>query len=338
MSESNTKTAVVTAVLTGIFTVVAGIATYWITTKEPELAFTVASGPSLPATGGTKRIFVVEVRNSGKKEIAQTLIQLSLANGELSEVVSEASPGVRITQEKAPKKIDINADLLNPGDLVKVSFLTALSAPEAEPRVVVRAPGVSAIDQSKKKGFFAEEGKKDLPLLLAPALAAVLSTFLLLSRSSLARRLGLPSVSNDLHQSEISSFICASCQLDEEATLLRFGGSEITYRGTADFLVHRARLASPHERPKYTTALRSLLMLRRIHESTVDAIRFAIEKLSGNVVSDEEFKALQKLAPTEGNDPVAWRKAVVTYAESQLLKANPALKPDSQPTGCGPAS
>ena len=155
MSESTTKTAIITAILTGVFTVVAGFTTYWLTTKEPELTFSVVGGPTLVGITGTKRIFVVEVRNSGKKEIAKTLVQLALKGGALSEVASEARPGVKLTEEKTQHQVDIHADSLNTGDFVKVSFLTSHVSPDAEPKVVVRAAGVQAIEESKKReGLF----------------------------------------------------------------------------------------------------------------------------------------------------------------------------------------
>lgn len=318
MSESNTKTAIVTAIITGIFTVLAGLATYWVTTKEPELAFTVAGGPSLPAINGTKRIFVVEVRNSGKKEIAQALVQLALPGGELSEVASEASPGVTLTEEKSYKQIALRADLLNPGDVVKVSFLTSLSSPEAEPKVVVRAPGVTATDQSKKKhGLFSEDSPRNLFPLLATALAAVLSSFTLL-RSNFTRHFGMPLLSGSLHQSEMCAFVCDSCQLHNEANMLRFGGSEITYRGSADFILSQARGAAPADRVKYEVALQALLLGRGISTATVATIHFAIEEVKGTKFSDAEVEAIQELAIDEGDKPVVWRQVVEVFVQSKL--------------------
>lgn len=126
MAESTTKTAVVTAVLTGIFTVAAGVATYWLTTKEPE-PYSVAGGPALAASTGSKRIFVVELRNSGRKEVSQAMVHLSVKQGELTETASEASAGVKLTEERTSRQVEIRADLLNPGDIVKVSTLISLN-------------------------------------------------------------------------------------------------------------------------------------------------------------------------------------------------------------------
>lgn len=249
MSQSSTKTAVITAVLTGVFTVLAGVITYWFTTKEPAISYSVIAGPAIAGAGSTKRIYVVEVRNSGSKEVAQTLVQLALKSGELTEVASEATPGVKLTEEKTARQIDIHADMLNPGDTLKVSLLMSLVPPESEPKVTVRAPGIQAVaDSDKRDGPFSLSKPSGLIVLLAPALAAVMSSFLLLSRSALGRKLGLKGIGPGIDKSELIAYICGVCGLTDEAGHLRFAGSEISYRGAADYLRHQAMRATYVER------------------------------------------------------------------------------------------
>jgi hypothetical protein len=312
MSDT-TKTAIITAILTGLFTILAGLATYWISMKDPELSYTVVGGPTLTAAAGVKRIFVVEVRNSGKKEILQTHVIVSLTGGELSEVATEASPGVKLTEERDKKQISLSADLLNPADLVKVSFLSELPTFVAGPRVVVRAAGVKAIDDSKKSDdLLTGNGSQTLWLLIASAMAAVLSSFVLMATRNQKSR-GTP-----IHQSEMTAYICGQCQLKEEADHLRFGGPKISYRGTADYLLHRAKLAIPSDRRKYETALKVLLTNKRLAKPSVDTIRFAISEISGHVLTDSEYETIMKLSIGEEKDAVGWRKMVSTYVNSQL--------------------
>lgn len=322
MSESTTKTAIITAVLTGVFTVVAGVATYWFTTKEPELAFSVVGGPVLSNVTGAKRIFVVEVRNSGRKEIAQTLIQLALKTGELSEVATEANPGVKLTEERSQRQVDIRADLLNPGDIVKVSFLASLAAADTEPKIVVRAPGVLAVAESKEQQdlFNFSKGKNsNLLALLASAVAAVVSVlFFLLSRSRLSRILGVSSINPSMEQAEVGAFICGACQLYEEADYLRFGGNGISYRGTADYLQHQAARAEPENRKRYIIALKALLLNEWITRKSLVVIRKTIDSVSGNLLSEEEFKEIRIKAIDEGDDPAAWREKIAAYVKEKL--------------------
>jgi hypothetical protein len=323
MENSGTKTAVITAVLTGVFTVVAGIATYWFTTKEPALSYSVTGGPILAGAQGTKRIFVVEVRNSGKKEITQTLVQLSLKVGELGEVATEASPGVKLTDEKTPHQVDIRADLLNPGDTVKVSLLTSLPSSELEPKVTVRAPGVQGVAESDRRDRLFSLDKRDGQLLLfIPAVAAVLSSLALtvVPRSRFAMKLGLTVSGASIDQSEIAAYVCGACGLMEEASELRFGGSEISYRGVADYLRHQASSRSPDQRRRYEVALRALLLNERIAPRSVAAIRWTIASISTAKATDAEFEEIFKSAIAEEKNPELWRERVDSYVEAELKK------------------
>lgn len=318
MNKSTNNTAIITAVVTGFFTVLTGVATYWLTTKEPELAFSVVGGPTLSSATGSKRIFVVEVRNSGRKEIAQTLIQLSLQGGELSEVASEASPGVKLVEEKGQRQVEIRADMMNPGDLVKVSFLTSLLSADSEPNVVVRAPGVHAVAESQKRdGLFGNGRLADLLALLAAAFGAVVSSFFF-PRSKFARNLGVPSSGLSIDQSEVGAFVCGTCSLFEESDQLRFGGGHISYRGIADFLLHRA-LQVPHaERAKYSTALRALLLNKEISSLSSSAICAAINAVEHESIDETEYKQILGKAIYEGVEPVVWRESVQSYVRTKL--------------------
>lgn len=324
MQDSGTKTAVITAVLTGIFTVLAALATYWFTTKEPALTYTVTGGPVLASALGTKRIFVVDVRNSGKKEIAQTLIQLALKGGELGEISAEATAGVRLTEEKKLQQVDIQADLLNPGDSVKVAFLASLPSPDLEPRVTVRAPGVQGISETKSRDeFLSLNGSKGTLLLLLPPIAAVLISVLLASFAKTrvgARVIGKIIIpSSSINQSEISAYVCGACGLIDEASALRFGGGKITYRGAADYLRHRALASqSSQHRKKFETALRAFLLSDTISFVSADSIRWAVSALATSPMSDIEFDELRRNAVHEGKDPALWRERIDAFVEKHL--------------------
>jgi len=323
MSDSSTKTAVITAVLTGVFTILAGIVTFWFTTKEPALSYSVIAGPAVVSAGGTKRIYVVEVRNSGNKEVAQTLMQLVLKSGELTDVAAEATPGVKLTEEKTERQIDILADILNPGDTVKLSLLMSLVPPESEPKVTVRAPGVQGVaDSSKRDGPFSLLKPSGLLALFAPALAAVMSSFLLLSRSALGRKLGLKGIGASINQSELVAYICEICHLSEEAEHLRFGGGKTTYRGAADYLRHRAVIATEEEKGTYETALRSILLINNIAVHSVESIRWAIDSITQTKITDLEFRALRKQAIDESSQPMLWREQVDAYVSERLSRTH----------------
>jgi hypothetical protein len=326
MNETNTKSAIITAVLTGVVTIIAGVAVYWITTKEPALTYSVVGGPTLAGANGSKRIFVIEVRNTGRKEIPQTFVRIALPNGELSEIASEASPGVKLQEAKSQRQIELNADLLNPSDVVKVSFLASLVSTGSEPQVVVRAPGVTASAGStdeKVEGMFGTKLFSSILMLFVAALsAAVSSLYLMLSRSKIAQRLGVsPRNKPSLDQAEVGAFVCGACHLYEEAERLRFGGTDTSYRGMADYLRHQAARANRDQLPRYEVALRALLLTGGISPNSVGAIVAAIRAVGGRDFADEELARLQELAIHEGVNPVAWREQIESYASRELAAA-----------------
>lgn len=322
MSDSNTKTAIITAILTGVFTVIAGLATYWVTNKEPALTYSVVGGPSLPGVSGEKRIFVVEIRNSGKKEVPNAFLRIALNVGSLSEVASEASAGVRIREERGEQKIDIVADLLNPKDIVTISFLAESTSRLTEPQVFLRAPGVTAVSESvekNKSGLFGSKNSGILTLIVAAIAAVSSSLFLMLSKSKVAQKLGMSgAISGSIVQAEIGSFICGTCYLYSEAEQLRFGGSDISYRGIADYLQHRAALADESKIQLYDVALRALLLCENMAENSAQAIAAAIRSIGSAKFNEQDFRNLRLQAIKEGADPVAWRKKIEEFVHSQI--------------------
>lgn len=321
MSESSTKSAVVVAILTGIFTVVAGLVTYYLTTKEPKLTYTVVGSPALSSPGGVKRIFVAEVVNTGRKEISDVLTRVAFPGGELSEIAYETSPGIKVTRSGDERKVELKADMLNPGDFVRVSFLSAGGSAQVSPSVVVRAPGVKgALKSSADEANSSSALKRWLPLA-AMALAAVFSTFGFSTSTWLVKKVGVPQISSPLKQAEVSAFACGACQLPVEAERLRFGGT-LSYRGVADYLFLRARSESPEKRKKYSLALQCLLLNDNIADASLLTIRQCIALIDGAEMSESEYALLRERAVSEGAKPLEWRRRVLEHADAGLARLN----------------
>ena len=104
----------------------------------------------------------------------------------------------------------------------------------------------------------------------------------------------------------------------EEADRLRFGGSEISFRGAADYLRHRAAHAGTANQSKYRAALCAVLINEAISPRSVPAIRAAVDKISLTPLTDEEYAELRQLAVDEGESPVLWRQRVDDYVAGKL--------------------
>lgn len=149
-----------------------------------------------------------------------------------------------------------------------------------------------------------------------------MSSFLLLSRSVLGRKLGLKGIGSGIDQSELVAYICGACGLPEEAEHLRFGGGEISYRGAADYLRHRAIRAPDQERGTYETTLRAILLIDSIAAQSVESIRWAIDSIAQTQITEAEFKDLRKRAVDEGSHPTRWRELVDAYVAERLPRAH----------------
>ncbi|WP_236248520.1 hypothetical protein [Pseudomonas mosselii] len=305
MKES-VKIAIITAVLTGAFTVAASLATYWITNKSPEIVYTLVGGPSFSSPEGAKRIFVLEINNTGAKEIKNAFVQISLPTGELSEVAADATAGVKISEKRSKSLFELNTDILNPEDTVKISLLTTQQNNGPVPSVVVRAPGINATDITNKTKTSSFEYIFAAVTAIA-VLAQLLSTFVTSRYKNKHTKSG-----TSISPREQSTFIFGACGLKDETPYI--GPS---YRSAADLL----RVLSTDSEKAHSQALVALkahLLIGRIESSSLRVIKHHIQQVSGDLFTEEEFKKIRDVAADEKDDPVEWRIRIRHFIKEEL--------------------
>jgi len=316
--KSSTKAALITAAIGGLFTVGTGLLTYWLTTREPELSYTLSVSPSVLSSSGPKRIVVLEVRNTGRKEIEGALIEVAVPGGQLDESAFAASPGVKINESRSSTALSLTADLLNPQDSVKASVLFTSNGANVGPQVTVRAPGVRGKEiklgaASDKRSFLGI-----LPILVA-ALASVLS--LITARSkTVQNRLGLriaAASASSLTQRELVAFILGECGLLEDADRIRFSSADVSYRGVADHLVHLTRGSAPDKQERITTCLKAIAIYTAVAPKSFVVLREAIVELSGTDLTPEQLEYVNTSAFREGENPSRWRAVVRKFVRSE---------------------
>lgn len=304
--KDSVKIALITAALTGFFTVAASLATYWITNKSPEMVYTLVGGPSFSSPEGAKRIFVLEVNNNGSKEIKNALIQISLPTGELSEVAADATAGVKISETRSKSTFELNSDILNPGDTIKISLLTTQQNNGPAPTVVARAPGISATDitnKTKKSSFDYIIGA----VTAIAVLAQLLSTFVT-SRYKKKHTKSGTSISPKEH----SAFIFGACGLKNETPYI--GQS---YRSAAD-LLRALSTESEKSRAQALVALKAHLLVGPVENSSLRVIKHHIIQVSKTSFTEEDFKNIRAAAFEEKDDPVEWRIRIQNFIREEL--------------------
>lgn len=308
--KDSVKSALITAALTGAFTVIASLATYWITNKSPEMVYTLVGGPSFSTPEGAKQIFVLEVNNKGSKEIKNAFIQISLPSGELSEVAANATAGVKISETRNKSTFELNTDILNPEDTIKISLLTIQKNNGPAPLVVARAPGITATDITDKSKKTSLE-KVVAAITLAAIIAQLLSTFLA-SRYKKKQALTGTRISSR----ELSTFIFGACGLKNETPYI--GPS---YRSAAD-LLWALSTDSEKSKTQAMVALKAHLLIDRITNSSLRVIKHYILKISGNSFTEEEFQKIRAIALDERDDPVEWRIRIQKFISDELTNSS----------------
>lgn len=311
----NMKQVLLTAIVTCLFTIVAGVATYFLTTQKATLFYSVSSGPTLSAQGQHRRIFSISVSNPGRKDVSDVSATIEFKQGSIEEVSYEKSTGVSVTETKGTQNYVLKAQSLNPDEHFSIALLAAVPSPEFKPDIAVRGKGVS--------GTTKDQGKKEEPIilyLLSGAIAAFLG--LLTSISPLMRRIlgrtAVPSLARafvrtgsavgPFDRNELVAYILGLCSLFEHSRRIRFSPSETSFRGAADYIVSEAIAAPEEERPKFCLALKCMLLIKRINEESIHVISGALKKLSG--AEDDDVKQLRDSAIDPDSEPLKLRDTI----------------------------
>lgn len=153
--ELNLKQILLTAVITCVVSIVAGVVIYLITTKNPKLSYSVTTGPTLSIQGEHKRILSVEVVNSGRRDIDDVAATIQIENGKIEEVTYETSPGLTLTEDRQESSYNLKAASLNPDEKLSISLLATLTDPEIIPVIAARGNGITgSLREDEKNKYF----------------------------------------------------------------------------------------------------------------------------------------------------------------------------------------
>lgn len=271
------------------------------------MVYTLVGGPSFSSPEGAKRIFVLEVNNKGSKEIKNAFIQISLPSGELSEVAAAATAGVKISETRSKSSFELNTDILNPEDTVKISLLTTQQNNGPAPVVVARAPGITATDITNKPAKTTFDYIFPVVTVIA-VLAQFLSSFV-----TSRYRKKHPKSGTSISAREHSCFIFGACGLKNEIPYI--GPS---YRSAAD-LLRTLSVGSEKARAQALVALKAHLLVGRVEDSSLRVIKHHILEVSQSSFTEEEFNKIRAAATDEKDDPVKWRTNIQNFIKEELL-------------------
>ena len=200
------KPIIATAVVTGLVTIITGMALFYWQLREPELIYSVVGSAPFPGEDENFAIQHVEIRNDGKKEVTNVSVAIEIPGSDIRDYKVISAAGLKITEEPEKHSLVLRFPSLNPGERLTVSLLVT------GPLQSLVAPDVSARGNGVL-GTQAETGKEaDFKSTLFPAIAAAYAgvfafllmskryrrAFLLLTRSMVGGKLRKPGGQSDV--------------------------------------------------------------------------------------------------------------------------------------------
>jgi hypothetical protein len=233
----NIPALLLTGLISAVFTVAAGYLTYRLTNREPKLQYDLSEGPPLSSVGLTRRIYVLRVSNTGRREVEEVFIGISLSGGTFADIALARSAGFQMTENRDSSSYQLRAPFLNPRDTVAISFLSA-SASSVMPDIAVRGRGVLG-QERKQAGERSDENI--LPVLFTAAFGGLGAMVGILTLVKGLRRPPSLEVSGRVTTERedrryIIAYAFGRAGLTDLGIRITFGGPTITYRAAADLL------------------------------------------------------------------------------------------------------
>jgi hypothetical protein len=135
---------IVTAVITGVITIIAGMILFNLQTKKPKLTYQVPETSPFQGTGQNFAIYNVSLSNSGGTAINSVIGVIQVPNSSLSDMRISAPSSLKYTTSIVKDMLTLEIPNLNPSDTLSISILaTSQSVMPQSPDVSVRGAGIT---------------------------------------------------------------------------------------------------------------------------------------------------------------------------------------------------
>jgi hypothetical protein len=287
----NWKQILVTALITGIITVGAGMLINHFQTREPRLVY--SAEDTLPFEGPLENlaIYHVKTENSGKKIVEDVVCQLSFSTGIIQQNRVVLEPSITANEIVSDSVYRLELPNLNPGESAAISILVSSKDQLPDrPEISLRGKGVTGVEASEKIG----NGLNWVVVVLS-TIAMFAATYFLIRTTRLTRRLGLTfledfdeSRHND-DQRQVLSYLCGIHKLSSEVERYLNMSSEASYWAESDrfaMLVIEDPMGEDSEKRK--RVLESLLKYAGIRSMSEGIIHYNIARIAKAQGKEEE--------------------------------------------------
>lgn len=302
----NWQQILVTAVITGIITVISGIILFKIQGHEPKLTYSAIE--TIPFEGSNKMvgIYNVVLKNEGEKDIKDVVCVVKIDKSQIDQYKISVNPANIHSETQKDDTLTVKFVGLNPSEEATISLLaSSQSTLPKRPDVALRSSGLTGIEKSSNT----KDGK--LQDLLVSVAGGVLATLLLFSfltgkrMSSLFGSKVASAVSSDKHsgdQRNILAYLCSLFGLKDEEERYRSLNYKVEYWSESDRLAMSAiESKSPDYAQKIDKLLRELTQYVSMADNSEAIVYYNIARIAaarGDSQAKEQFmKMANSIAP-----------------------------------------
>jgi len=304
--ESGSRTKYAPIVLTGLVSLVVGVASGWLidVLTSPKLALKYELSPVTIFEGRDEKVGIVNLRvvNGGTKEIEAVSCLLSLAGAKVREARAQGLPEDAIETSSESESLTVKLPFLNPGESFSVQlFLGVASSPTTTPSIQLRGKGVVGEEVDRDA-----VGSDEKPILatFASAMAALLSVLVafVLRRKQLVSE---PSLTQQQQQRDVFAFALELNGFDPQAKVLRRMDGDQSYWSLSDALYAAASSEGDADAVRRgTKALQHVIQLAGEHIASgslaiinLNIARLAVRLDDAGLAREAVAKALESKDP-----------------------------------------
>lgn len=272
--------AIVPALIAGAFSFAPKL--YDILTEpRAEITYETIVGPSLADSTGHKQIGTVVVRNSGKKPLSSITVSIAPKKGTIQAFQAQMLPTLRGTTSRTDQGLLSTVPALLPSEDFVLTFMMATPDGDAELVVAARSNEVKGEPASR------DPAKKSAVSELIGAGSSALSVFVMVL---LAIRMKGPlgALAGLGGKQDILYYIAARTRIPE----LRVLNTSLTYLRMADILLAHGLQGAAAEQAKAISALKCLLLIKDMADTSRSIIVRNIALLEGENFSQNEIDML----------------------------------------------
>lgn len=215
----NWKSIIATALVTGVVTIITGVALFWWQTDKQELTYN--SIQSIPFDDVSNSVFIqqIEIENSGDKPVEDVVLVISFTDEIIQKSKISINKAISHTQEIEDKLIRLKIDNLNHREGANVSVLYQCTKSNSIGAVIsLRGKGVTG----KLIGSTKKNNKEPIWIALIAAYAGVFAFLLSTKRG----RLMLPLIAKGLFLNRSLSFLGRNQKNEIASALSMYGYPE----------------------------------------------------------------------------------------------------------------